>query len=116
MFNKKELKTIEIPVPIFDKVISLYVCDTIDKLSPFFADGQLSNIYGDDFMGLCFEAIAKDGRARRVIWIREFNLPVLAHEIYHATKYILDFAGVDDHETGAFLTEYLFSEAIKINL
>ncbi len=108
------MKTVEIPVPIFDTAVSFFVGESTDDMMTYFADGQLDNIDGTDFRGLCFEAEGADGKEKRVIWLRRYDIPTIAHEIYHAVKYILDFTGVDDHETGAFLTEYLFKEAIKL--
>jgi hypothetical protein len=109
------MKTVEIPVPTFDSIVSVFVGEDTGDMKPYFEDGQLDNIEGSNFRGLCFEATAVDGRERRVIWVRELSAHVLAHEIYHCVKYILDWAGVNDHETGAFLTEYLFRESMILS-
>ena len=109
------MKVKEIPVNIFDVIVSVYICNSTDNLKHDFLENQLNNIDGSNFMGLCFNALHKDGKNRRVIWLRKFNLTVLAHELYHTVKYIFDYACVDDHETGAFLMEYLFSESLKLN-
>ena len=109
------MKRIEIQVPTFDTIVSVFVGESTDDMKPYFIEGQLDNIDGTNFRGLCFEAETTQKTETRVIWLRRFDIPTLAHEIYHAVKYILDFAGVDDHETGAFLSEYLFREAMKLS-
>ncbi len=108
------MKILEIPVPTFDTSVFIFIGESTDDMKPYFADGQLDNIDVTNFRGMCFEAEGKDGEDKRVIWLRRDDKPTLVHEIYHAVKYILDFAGVNDQETGAFLTEYLFKEALTI--
>ena len=39
-------------------------------------------------------------------------LPVLAHELFHATQFITRFVGAEDVETSAYLYEYLLSSVL----
>jgi len=47
------------------------------------------------------------------VWVRDAsNLPVLAHEMYHAAMFIARAAGIDDEETVAYMIQYLMAVAV----
>ena len=53
-----------------------------------------------------------------VIWLKYFphnpsTTSILTHEIYHAACGVLDFCGIKDEETYAYLIEHLIYEALK---
>lgn len=48
------------------------------------------------------------------IWLRDSSdITSLVHECVHAVQYTLDHRGVNDRETSAYLTEYLFRKFME---
>lgn len=103
-----ETRVIEFEISLFREKV--FVCVSISEvLKEFFSESELSNL---DFSnsGLCFGAMHNDGKYRRVIWLSHWDIITFVHEAYHVTKYILDYHGVECHETGAYLMEFIYSE------
>jgi hypothetical protein len=104
-------QVIEFEISLFREKV--FVCiSSSEELKEFFSETELT---GCDFSnsGLSFGATHNDGKYRRVIWLRERVMSTFVHEAYHITKYILDYAGVECHETGAYLMEFIYSETIR---
>lgn len=52
----------------------------------------------------------------QVIWMEEFNIPLLAHELSHAIQFSTDNLGIDDKggEVPAYMMEWCIREFIRI--
>ncbi len=109
---KNIIQIIEFDVAIFEEKIFICISPSIDSLKKFFPKSDLS-LYNDTHLGLSFGAIHEDKDYRRVIWIKYWNISTFIHEAYHTTKYILDHKNITDHETGAFLIEFIYDETVK---
>lgn len=105
-------KIIEFEVALFGEKILVCISPSINILKELFPKSDLSN-YSETHLGLSFNAMHTDENHRRVIWLKIWDIPTFIHEAYHITKYILDHAGIEEHETGAYLIEFIYSETIK---
>ena len=103
---------VEFEISLFCEKVIVCIAPSTDVLKEFFNDLELSTADSSK-LGLSFGATHKDGSYRRVIWLRKWDITTFIHEAYHLTKYVLDYAGVECHETGAYLIEFVCSETIK---
>jgi len=103
---------IEFEISLFCEKVLVCISSSTDVLKDLFPNLRLSE---DDKpkLGLSFGAMHKDGSYRRVIWLKKWDITTFIHEAYHLTKYVLDHAGIECHETGAYLMEFVCSETIK---
>ena len=104
-----ENQVVEFEISLFYEKVLVCISPSGELLKEVFSESELSGL---DFSisGLCFGAIHNDGKYRRVVWLREWDVPTFIHEAYHLTKYVLDHARVECHETGAFLIEFIYNE------
>lgn len=58
--------------------------------------------------------VDNDGYAsNNAIFIRDATrIDVIAHEIHHAKKFVVDTLGIEDEETEAYLLSYILKEAL----
>ena len=79
-------------------------CVAILQLDP--NDPDNSPDEGDAAWAMCFNSHA-------VVWIEDAtDLGSLVHELYHVTAHVLRHIESTDEETGAYIQQYLFREAL----
>lgn len=50
-----------------------------------------------------------------IIWLRQYDISVLVHELIHARQKMFDDRWIDDHETEAYYVEMLLSSVLSID-
>ena len=104
-------EVIEFNIPMFCEKILICVSPNMDIIKELFPKEDLPDT--NNSMGYAFSAMHKDGNSRMLIWVRNWHLPTLLHEIYHTVFSILDYMGVNDTETGAYMLEYIYTEMVR---
>jgi hypothetical protein len=106
------MQIIEFDIALFHEKVFVCISSSTDTLKEFFSEIDLSD--SDNRLdGLAFNDTHTDGKYRRVIWLKSWDPITFVHEAYHVTKYIVDYHGVECHETGAYLIEFIYSQTLS---
>jgi len=105
-------KIIKFKIPVFREYILVCISSNIKTLKKLFPKEKL-NKYNKTNLGLAFSAMDKNKKYKRVIWLRRWDIPIFIHEVYHIVKYIIDDKSIEDHETGAYISEFIFQKTLN---
>lgn len=113
----------------FDKVYRIYVINVVgspDDFKTFLLDeigytDSIDDLNADDSTGYCIETNPDNndrGNTCFVIWLKDFTLPTLIHELTHLTMFVLDDKAVpmrrENTEALAYYLEHWFIEITRI--
>lgn len=109
------MKIIDLKIYPIDLVVMLGDADLEKSKNKFIAnskDFELNN----NVDGLVYYDIQlkKNNHSVVVLWLKEYNIPILAHEATHAANRIFEYIGEDypSREAYAYLVEYIVKEFI----
>lgn len=97
-------------VPIFKEEIHFFIGE-----EKTLAKYNIPEVKSPFTIGFATTQLIKNRRIR-LIWLKEYDVYNLIHEIVHVVDHIFNTRGIDDTETRAYLTEFIFkglSEGIK---
>ena len=99
------------PVPLLPGTFSICVADTVEEAAAFACKHHLKKVV--EVPDTCTAGLLRSGGSKFALVCGRPDLShgIIAHELYHGTARILDYANVTaDHgnaETGAYLCEWL---------
>lgn len=108
-----------IKVDVFN--CKIYLAKSLEEYNSFIVKYDRSAVVGsDECSGITADVVDDKGRFFVVMALHEnsrSNTQVIVHESVHAAIKIMDSCGVpiseDNQETIAYLTDYIFSKAVK---
>jgi hypothetical protein len=56
------------------------------------------------------KSIQNVAQQKHIIWLRDYNLSTLAHEVCHFCHDRTEVLGIDDNETEAYITSYIVGQ------
>lgn len=104
-----------IDLGLYRVTVELYLTHDGFRLAAEAADGDITDLAMSAYGGLCMNLLEPSGKL--LVGLFDKNPGTLAHELYHACMYILDYVGVEVHvgndEAGAYLMGYLYEKAAE---
>ncbi len=103
----------------FDRVYRVWVVFLIgppEEFKRFLELSTYTETWQDPGSGSCImlcDENTTNGNRATIVWMKEWNLGCLVHELSHLRDMVLRDKGVDDTEAAAYYTEYWFNEICR---
>lgn len=99
---------VDVPVDVFKCEVVVWVGDPARMVRELSREGfRFPEGYPNDNGALAGSTLGTVGEVDKVIWLKQMDIPALAHEAVHAAQMICEDKGIKDEEVLSYLVEHI---------